>query len=609
MTINDLNEYILNYYNNDRTCSAIMLTAPWGTGKSYYIKNTLMPAIETDKERKCIVISLYGLQDISEISKSIYFELRAKKIKDGSEKANAGIILGKTIVKGVASFFGVDLTQNEDDLKRLYESIDLSKKLIIFEDIERSTIDIIELMGYVNNLCEQDGAKVLLVANEKEMLKYESKEVEDTESKENKFKIVKDLTEKSKEYLKVKEKTISDTILFPPYVYGAIISIMKGFENKYFDLFLDEKDKNNRVPIADIIERDIMNDKYINCYNLRSFTIACQKTVEIYSHLKKEKEYDVGYLKYILIATSAFLLQKKQNDNLKWSREKDGFRSGRLGTSNYPLPEFCYEYICFQYLDETKIDDFESVYCNEQKDATNEKDINDDLQIIYSYFDRTESEVISALNHLKAKLKLQKVPFSEYGKLANYLVSIRFALDETKLYNEYKTIMLANLKYATTENVEKIREHGGVYLDDQKQIDELNLFMSEMLSILSKKNKEAFSFDYTPERIDEFYNYVSEKRGDFINKRVFASKFDNEKLVELLENSSSKQIRTIRSCFLSVYSFSNINEFFMDDKESLKTLKEKVENLIVTSHKIDKIQKLQLNYFVSNLDTFIEKLS
>ena len=609
MTINDLNEYILNYYNNDRTCSAIMLTAPWGTGKSYYIKNTLMPAIETDKERKCIVISLYGLQDISEISKSIYFELRAKKIKDGSEKANAGIILGKTIVKGVASFFGVDLTQNEDDLKRLYESIDLSKKLIIFEDIERSTIDIVELMGYVNNLCEQDGAKVLLVANEKEMLKYESKEVEDTESKEIKFKIVKDLTEKSKEYLKVKEKTISDTILFPPYVYGAIISIMKSFGNKYFDLFLDEKDENNRVPIADVIERDIMGDKHINCYNLRSFTIACQKTVEIYSHLKKEKEYDLGYLKYILIANSAFLLQKKQNDNLNWSSEKDGFRSGRLGTSNYPLPEFCYEYICFQYLNEAKLNDLEAVYCNEQKDATDEKDLNDNLRIIYSYRERKESEVISALNCLKTKLKLKKVPFSEYVRLANYLVSIRFALDETKLYNEYKTIMLANLKCATPESAEEISEHSGAYLDDQKQINELNLFMGEMLSILSKKNKEAFSFDYTPERIDEFYNYVSEKRGDFINKRVFARKFDSEKLVKLLENSSSKQIRTIRNCFLLVYSFSNINEFFMDDKESLKTLKGKVENLIVTSHKIDKIQKLQLNYFVSNLDTFIEKLS
>ena len=52
----------------------------------------------------------------------------------------------------------------------------MSDKLIIFEDIERSGIDIIELMGYVNNLCEQDGVKVLLVASEKEILKYETKE-------------------------------------------------------------------------------------------------------------------------------------------------------------------------------------------------------------------------------------------------------------------------------------------------------------------------------------------------------------------------------------------------------------------------------------------------
>ena len=176
MTINELNEYILNYYKNDKTHSAIMLTAPWGMGKSYYIKNNLIPSIDTNNERKCIVISLYGLKDTAEISKSIYFELRAKKLNNISEKANVGIILGKTVLKGIAGFFGLDLTKNGKDLQKLYESIDLSDKLIIFEDIERSGIDIIELMGYVNNLCEQDGVKVLLVANEKEILKYETKE-------------------------------------------------------------------------------------------------------------------------------------------------------------------------------------------------------------------------------------------------------------------------------------------------------------------------------------------------------------------------------------------------------------------------------------------------
>ena len=116
MTINELNEYILNYYKNDKTHSAIMLTAPWGMGKSYYIKNNLIPSIDTNNERKCIVISLYGLKDTAEISKSIYFELRAKKLNNISEKANVGIILGKTVLNGIAGFFGIDLTKNGKDL-------------------------------------------------------------------------------------------------------------------------------------------------------------------------------------------------------------------------------------------------------------------------------------------------------------------------------------------------------------------------------------------------------------------------------------------------------------------------------------------------------------
>ena len=43
MTNSELNEYILHYLKEDRTKSAIMLTADWGTGKSYYIQNELIP--------------------------------------------------------------------------------------------------------------------------------------------------------------------------------------------------------------------------------------------------------------------------------------------------------------------------------------------------------------------------------------------------------------------------------------------------------------------------------------------------------------------------------------------------------------------------------------
>ena len=171
--------------------------------------------------------------------------------------------------------------------------------------------------------------------------------------------------------------------------------------------------------------------------------------------------------------------------------------------------------------------------------------------------------------------------------------------------------MLTNLKEASPESVDAIREYSGngMCLDNKEQMHELNLFIEEMLSVLSEKNKETFNFDYKPENIDKIYNYIFDNRDSFINKRVFASKLDNEKLVELLKNSSSRQIRRIRSCFSTVYSFSNINEFFVDDRESLQDLKGKVEELIINNTKIDKIQKLQLNYLVSNLNDYIERLN
>lgn len=73
----------------------------------------------------------------------------------------------------MTSFFGVDLSVSEKDLNNLYSSVDLTGKLIVLEDVERSSIDIKEILGYVNSLVEQDGVKVLLVANEQEIYKYE----------------------------------------------------------------------------------------------------------------------------------------------------------------------------------------------------------------------------------------------------------------------------------------------------------------------------------------------------------------------------------------------------------------------------------------------------
>ena len=99
MNYNEFNNFIKNYLENDKTNSAIMLTGEWGSGKSHYIKNELVPYIENSDDKKCIIVSLYGINQVDDINKSIYLELRAKMLSKKSEKISAGKLIAKTIVR------------------------------------------------------------------------------------------------------------------------------------------------------------------------------------------------------------------------------------------------------------------------------------------------------------------------------------------------------------------------------------------------------------------------------------------------------------------------------------------------------------------------------
>ena len=82
MTEIELNNYIKHYLEEDKTHTAIMLTGEWGSGKTYYVENILVPFLKNEnKKNRCITISLYGLENISDISKSIYMELRMKALE------------------------------------------------------------------------------------------------------------------------------------------------------------------------------------------------------------------------------------------------------------------------------------------------------------------------------------------------------------------------------------------------------------------------------------------------------------------------------------------------------------------------------------------------
>lgn len=145
MTVGELNHYIKHYLEEDKTHTAIMLTGEWGSGKTYYVEKILVPFLQKEKKNGCIVISLYGLESLSDISKSIYMELRMKALDRDSEVLATGKLIAKTIAKGAAGIFGIDVNMSEEDLEKMYSSVDAGKA----DFIEADTIALRKLLTLV----------------------------------------------------------------------------------------------------------------------------------------------------------------------------------------------------------------------------------------------------------------------------------------------------------------------------------------------------------------------------------------------------------------------------------------------------------------------------
>lgn len=602
MNDHEYNLYIENYLKNDKTKSAIMLIAPWGMGKSYYIQNSLIPHLEHDGDKKCVVVSLYGLNDIKEISKAIYFELRVKKIGSKNEKFEAGKIVAKTLLKNGLSTVGIDLSVKEEDLEKLYTSIDLSDKLIILEDLERSGISIKQVLGYVNNLVEQDGAKVLLVANENEVKDLEEKITKDKEGKDTTKWVY---TAETEEYLKIKEKTVSDTILYLCDFDAAIENILKIFADPNLNTCLEEKGTHGKALIVNEI-RSVMAD--VGVYNLRSLIFACQKTVDIFLNYKNS--LDIVYFKHVLLGNLAFSLRLKSNDDLKWGEKTN---PNSLGTSKYPLYKFCYDYIKYQELDVSEIKSNQETFIERKEYEKKQQETNTALSILYDFPNQKSVILGCAVEMVRDELKDGTViPVIQYGKLANYLIAVRSLLDTPDIIDECKTIMLENLKKVTHRDgriLDRLRFHDSFSFWDDIQVTEYNTFIQEMSSVFQSNAFSYIKEDDPLEYLQKIAELMCDRESDVRQSKSFMDKIDIDKILVGLEKATATQVSDFRRGFLSTYGIANIYDFLPNDKDALVTLQAGVQRLLDSNKGADKIVRLQYLWLIGNIETAIKNYS
>ena len=205
------------------------------------------------KRYTSIYMSLYGISNLEEISKKIFIEttqlmdknlkkyMDASGVKNIPEYAKTGL--------DMANFFGV--TQNGDriDYGQFFSTDD---KVLCFDDLERANVDVIDILGYINNFVEHDHIKTIIICNEKELstkLKNSNLEMKTFIAtylldKENKLNIKTDkpmverirdtieyVFDKANDYERIKEKLIGETFEYQPEFNYIINGLLMRYEN------------------------------------------------------------------------------------------------------------------------------------------------------------------------------------------------------------------------------------------------------------------------------------------------------------------------------------------------------------------------------------------
>lgn len=135
---------------------AVLVNGAWGIGKTFLVKKLLKELYPDPINYVCL--SLYGLSTTDEIDAALF-----QALYPGLE--NRGVKIAGKAIKAGLKYLRVDSDVKIGDL--LSRSIG---NIYVFDDLERCEMPIGKALGYINEFVEHDDCKVIIIANEKEIL-------------------------------------------------------------------------------------------------------------------------------------------------------------------------------------------------------------------------------------------------------------------------------------------------------------------------------------------------------------------------------------------------------------------------------------------------------
>lgn len=149
-----LSSYISYYKNLNNPKYAVLIKGEWGVGKTHLINNLL-------KDDEKYYISLFGLTTVQEVHSAVFVKMyparsRTRKLLNwfgnSSLKANDITLTLGPLIGNIANAI-------------IKEKVDNSKP-IVFDDLERCSIDLEDLFGVINKYVEHHECKVIVIAHD-----------------------------------------------------------------------------------------------------------------------------------------------------------------------------------------------------------------------------------------------------------------------------------------------------------------------------------------------------------------------------------------------------------------------------------------------------------
>lgn len=266
---------IRNYLSMENT-GALMVSGEWGCGKTYHIEKVIIPTLRQEGWNP-VKVSLFGIESVNEIPLRIadnYKRAESDKGERTEKEKNKSRLcgwgkekVGKVVAKGTQFASSISWLESFVDVKTLvgnnsgllYKLIPTENTVIILDDIERviNTIDVHTLLGVINDLVEQRGYKVIVIANNSYM------------------------QQKGEAKLVFKEKVIEKTLVYEPDVVSIFKELCgKGYSSPFTAFMTAQK----AVEVIDPSYPSYKEDKglLIELHNIRILKFALAHFSKIY---------------------------------------------------------------------------------------------------------------------------------------------------------------------------------------------------------------------------------------------------------------------------------------------------------------------------------------